>query len=130
MEQWFRPKLMVTDPFFCLKIGRLIATVHSNTSIDVKTGFPDSADFAMTRLLICRLWPFAQWLGQPLAYRSRHSTICQGALPNMPQLADFGGFYYDPASNILAYCAVMAICHRSPQTLCKVPTLANGFDAE
>jgi hypothetical protein len=26
--------------------------------------------------------------------RGRHSTICQGALPDMPQPADFGGFYY------------------------------------
>jgi hypothetical protein len=29
----------------------------------------------MTRLLIRRLWPFAQWLGRPLAYRGRHSAI-------------------------------------------------------
>jgi hypothetical protein len=49
----------------------------------------------------------------------------------MPQPADFGRFYYDPASNLLAYCAVTAgICQRLPQPLRKVPTLANGLDAE
>jgi hypothetical protein len=26
-----------------------------------------------------------------------------GGLTDMPQPADFGGFYYDPASNLLAY---------------------------
>jgi hypothetical protein len=31
-----------------------------------------------------------------LAYRGRHSAICQGTLPDMPQPADFGGFLYDP----------------------------------
>jgi hypothetical protein len=59
-------------------------SICSNTSIDVKTGSLDPADFAMSRLLICQLWPFAQWLGQLLAYRSRHRAICQGALPDMP----------------------------------------------
>jgi hypothetical protein len=49
----------------------------------------------------------------------------------MPQPADFGIFYDEPASNLLAYRAVMvAICQRSPQPLGKVPTLANRFDAE
>jgi hypothetical protein len=49
----------------------------------------------------------------------------------MPKLADFGGFYYNPASNLLAYhTATAAICQRSPQQLCEVPTLANGLDAE
>jgi hypothetical protein len=48
----------------------------------------------------------------------------------MPQPADFGGFYYDPASNLLAYRAVMAtICQLSPQPLHEVPTLVNGLDA-
>jgi hypothetical protein len=28
MEQKFRPKLMFTNPFFCLKIGRFKATAH------------------------------------------------------------------------------------------------------
>jgi hypothetical protein len=42
-----------------------------------------------------------------LAFRGRHSAICQRALPDMPQPADFGGFYYDLASNLLAYRAVM-----------------------
>jgi hypothetical protein len=86
---------MVADPFFCLKIGRLNATAHRVThpAIDVKTGSPDLADFATTQLLICRLWTFSQWFGRPLAYHVRHSTTCQGALPDMPQLADFGRFY-------------------------------------
>jgi hypothetical protein len=47
-----------------------------------------------------------------------------GALPNMPQLADFGRFYYDPASNLLAYLAVTAA-----QTV--APTIARSSkDAE
>jgi hypothetical protein len=73
---------MVADPFFCLKIGRLKA------SIDVKTDSPDPADFATTRHLIYR----------PLEYRAVTSAICQrsaqGALPDLPQLADFGGFFF------------------------------------
>jgi hypothetical protein len=49
----------------------------------------------------------------------------------MPQLADFGGFYYDLALNLLAYQAVTAmICQRSSQPLYEVPTLTNGLDAE
>jgi hypothetical protein len=49
----------------------------------------------------------------------------------MSQPADFGGFYYDSASYLLAYCAVMAtICQWSPHPLHKVPTLINGLDAE
>jgi hypothetical protein len=56
---------------------------------------------------------FAQWLGRPLAYRGSYSLICQGTLPNMPQLADFGGFYYNSAPNPLAHRAVTAvICNR------------------
>jgi hypothetical protein len=85
----------------------------------------------MTPILICRLWPFAQWLGPPLAYHGHHRAICQGALPDMPQPADFGGFYCNPASNLLTYRTVTAaVCQRSPQPLCVVPTLANGLDAE
>jgi hypothetical protein len=45
--------------------------------------------------------------------------------------ADFGGFYYDLASNLLAYRNVTAvICQWSPQPLRKLPALANGLDAE
>jgi hypothetical protein len=40
---------MVARLFFCLKISRLKATV---TSIDVKTGSPDLADFATNWLLL------------------------------------------------------------------------------
>jgi hypothetical protein len=66
-----------------------------------------------------------------LEYSGCHISICQEALPDLPQPADFGGFYCDPASNLLAYCEMMAaICQRSPQPLRKVPTLANGLDAE
>jgi hypothetical protein len=44
----------------------------------------------------------------------------------MPQQADFGGFYYDWDSNLLAYRAVTAvICQRLPQPLCELPTLTN-----
>jgi hypothetical protein len=59
--------------------------------MDVKTGSPDPVDFATAWLLIRRLSPFAQWLGQPLAYHGRLRAICQGALPDMPQPADLGG---------------------------------------
>jgi hypothetical protein len=108
---------MVADPFFCIKSSRLKETVHKVicTSINVKISSPDPADFAMTQLLICQLCPFSQWLGRPLVYRGCHIAICQGTLPDMPQLADFGGFYYDPASNLLAYHGVTAaICQQSP----------------
>jgi hypothetical protein len=85
----------------------------------------------MTQRLIRRLWQFAQWLGGPLAYCGRHSAICQGTLPDMPQPAVFGGFYFDTASNLLAYRAVTAaICQWSPQPLRKLPTLAHGLDAK
>jgi hypothetical protein len=40
-------------------------------------------------------------------------------------MADFGGFYYDTASNLLAYHAVTVT-----QPLREVPTLINGLDAE
>jgi hypothetical protein len=74
----------------------------------VKTDSPDLADFATT----------------PLAYRAVTSAICQrsaqGALPDMPQPADFGGFISVPA----------AICQRPPKPLCEVPRIANGLDAE
>jgi hypothetical protein len=44
---------MVTNPFFLLKVAHPKATVtYSRASIDVKTGSPDPANFAMTRLLI------------------------------------------------------------------------------
>jgi hypothetical protein len=41
---------MVANPFLRLKIAHLKATVR--TSINVKTGSPDPADFAITRLII------------------------------------------------------------------------------
>jgi hypothetical protein len=106
---------MVVEPFFCLTIGGLKATVHRVTHPSVKSGSPDSADFATTQLMIHRMWPFTQWLGQLLAYCGRHSVICEGALPNMPQLADFGRYYHDPASNLFSYRAVTAaICQQLP----------------
>jgi hypothetical protein len=49
----------------------------------------------------------------------------------MPQPADFGGFCYTLASNLLAYCAVMAaICQRSPPPLPELPTLGNRLATE
>jgi hypothetical protein len=64
---------------------------YSRASVDVKAGTPDPADFAMTRLLICQLWHFAQWFGRPLAYRAVTSAICQrsaqGAFRDMPVVA-------------------------------------------
>jgi hypothetical protein len=80
---------MVVDPFFCLKISRLKATVREYNIHRCETDSPDRADFATTRHLISRLWHLAQWLGLLLAYCGRHSVICQGALPDMPQPADF-----------------------------------------
>jgi hypothetical protein len=45
--------------------------------------------------------------------------------------ATAGRFYYDPASNLLAYRAVTAsIRQQWPQPIRKVPKLANGLDAE
>jgi hypothetical protein len=45
---------MVADPFFCLKIAHLKATVHTivHLHIYVKSGPPDPADFATTWHLI------------------------------------------------------------------------------
>jgi hypothetical protein len=51
---------MVADPFFCLKIDSLKATVHRDTSISVKTGSSDSADNATTRLLFPDWNPIGQ----------------------------------------------------------------------
>jgi hypothetical protein len=66
-----------------------------------------------------------------LAYRGRHSEICKGALLDIPLPADFGGFYYDPASNLLANRTVIAaIYQRSLQPLREEPTLANRLDAK
>jgi hypothetical protein len=52
------------------------------------------------------------------------SAICQqsaqGALPDMPQPADFGGLFSVPA----------AICQWSPKLLREVPRIINGLDAE
>jgi hypothetical protein len=56
-----------------------------------------------------------------LAYRGHHSVICQGSLP---QLADFGGFLYDP---------IRLSQHDMPtvtQTLRELPRLVNGLEAE
>jgi hypothetical protein len=45
--------------------------------------------------------------------------------------ATAGGFYYDRASNLLAYRAVTAaICQRSPIPLRELPTLANRLEAD
>jgi hypothetical protein len=44
----------------------------------------------------------------------------QGALPDITQPADFGGFFSVPA----------AICQQSPKPLREVPRKANGLDAE
>jgi hypothetical protein len=47
------------------------------------------------------------------------------------QYATAGRFYYDRASNLLAYHAVMAaICQRLPIPLCELLTLANRLEAE
>jgi hypothetical protein len=108
---------MVGGPFFCLKSHSIKATVlKSYTSIDVKTGSPDPPDFATTRHLIRQLWHFTQWLCQLLSYRGRHSAICQGSLPDMPQPADF-------------FNVTSAICQRSPKPLRELPRIANGLDA-
>jgi hypothetical protein len=44
----------------------------------------------------------------------------------MPQRADFGGFYYDLASNLLAYHAVTA----TMPTIAQSTNTPNGLDAE
>jgi hypothetical protein len=58
-----------------------------------------------------------------LAYRGRHSAICQETLPDVPQPADFGGFLYDltwPSQRDVSTVA---------QTLRDLPTLTNGLEA-
>jgi hypothetical protein len=108
----------------CHEIGYLKAAVHQ-----CKTGSQDSAGFVMTRLLFPQLRQFALWLGRLLAYRGRHSAICQGTLSNMPKPANFNGFYYNLASNLLAYCTATAlICKQWPLSLHKLPTLANRLE--
>jgi hypothetical protein len=47
-------------------------------------------------------------------------TVAQGALLDMPQSADFGGFFSVPD----------AICQRSPKLLREVPRITKGLDAE
>jgi hypothetical protein len=49
----------------------------------------------------------------------------------MPQPAYFGGFYYDRASYLVAYRAVMAaICQRSPLPLREFQMLAKRLEAK
>jgi hypothetical protein len=64
---------------FLLKNGPSQSYVpYSSASIDVKTGSPDPADFAMTQLLIYwRVLAIHAMVERPLAYRSHHSVICQ-----------------------------------------------------
>jgi hypothetical protein len=54
---------------------------YSSASIDVKTGFPDPADFAKTRRLLPLLLHIVQ---SPLAYRAEEAAICQGRTNNGP----------------------------------------------
>jgi hypothetical protein len=73
----------------------------------------------MTQLLICRLWHFVQWFGRLLAYRAVMSAMCQwsaqGALRDLPQPADFNGFFSVPPryANGLPNCC--AKCQESPK---------------
>jgi hypothetical protein len=76
-------------PFFLLAVLKQQSVEYRTTSIDVKTGSPDSTDCATTRHLICRLYQLAQRLGRSLAYRSRHSAIRQAVAVPMPHPADF-----------------------------------------
>jgi hypothetical protein len=111
MEQKFRPKLLVANPFFSLKIGPL------TTSIDVKTGFqilrilpllsfyfPDcsnsrngwgnrwhiavvTAQLAKGLCLICHSrWIFADFtvIRPDLAVAARYTNGC----PNIAQIAN------------------------------------------
>jgi hypothetical protein len=75
----------------------------------------------MTRLLLPRLRQFAHsrngW--DEWAYLGHHSKICQGTLPDMPQPADFGRFYFDLASIGILCCDVR-----------DMPTPANRLEAE
>jgi hypothetical protein len=64
------PKLMVPNPFFCLKIARHKATVHIHTVRihRCKTGSPDPADFATTRpLILRRVATIRAMFGRPMA---------------------------------------------------------------
>jgi hypothetical protein len=99
----------------------------------VKTDSPDPADFATTRHLICRLRHFAQWFGRPLAYRAVTPVICQwlaqGALPNMPQLADFGGFFSLPGANMPTVAQPIARSAKNRQWIrCRVIAKSAGSE--
>jgi hypothetical protein len=51
---------------------------YNRAPINVKTCSLDLADFATTRLLIhWRVMAVCAMVGRPLAYRGRHSVICQ-----------------------------------------------------
>jgi hypothetical protein len=93
----------------------------------VKTCSPDPADFAMTQHLIRRLWHFAQWLGRPLVYRGHHSAICQGALPDMPQPADFGRFFKCDVHDMPTIAQAIARSAKNPQWIrCRVIAKSAG----
>jgi hypothetical protein len=122
---------MVADSFLCLKIGRLKAAVRRESHPWSNNWFSIFGRFCYDLASNSPTVAIRAKIGRPLAFRCCHSAICQGTLPGMPQRADFGGFYYDRSSDLLAYHAVTAaICQRSPQTLRELPTLANGLDAE
>jgi hypothetical protein len=65
---------------FRLKIAHLKA--YSSASIDVIFGSPDSADFAMTRLLLPRLWHIGK---SPLEQRAVMVVICQWSHNHCPK---------------------------------------------
>jgi hypothetical protein len=50
--------------------------------------------------------------------------IWQGNFPDMPQPADFGGFLYNPTRPSQYNMPTVT------QTLCELPTLANGLEAK
>jgi hypothetical protein len=81
----------------------------------------------MTRLIISRLWHVAKWLGRPLAYCGRHSTICQRALLDMPQPEVF------TTPRLLIHWHITLCDGRDmpmvAQLLCEVPTHASRLDA-
>jgi hypothetical protein len=69
---------MVANPFSIKNCQSQSFCPYSSTSIDVKTGSPDPADFSTTWLLIYwRVLAICTMVGRPLAYRSCHTAICQ-----------------------------------------------------
>jgi hypothetical protein len=102
-------------------------TTKSRETNPLNSGSLDSADFAITRLLInWQVLAIRSMVGAQLAYRGRHSVICQ--LIRSPVLVKYAKIcrLWHTGQSPLAYCAVTAaICQWSHQPLRKLLQSAN-----